>query len=195
MSNDDNRTSSESRLPRRTLLLRGSVLAGAIVLGSRAAAALASPATGTSEGGWQWCRNCMGLFFLGWGNNGECPAGGGHDSTGSGNYYPLRDYYDRPYPDIQLDWRRCVNCMGMFFVGSGNNGVCPSGGGHDSTGSPNYNMFLRRPFVDHFQDKWNWCKNCMGIFYLGSRNNGLCPLRGGHDSTGSGNYSLQVYAN
>jgi hypothetical protein len=34
---------------------------------------------------WCYCRNCKGLFFAGHGE-GVCPAGGGHDGTGSGDY-------------------------------------------------------------------------------------------------------------
>ena len=34
---------------------------------------------------WRWCRKCQGLFFAEMGR-GVCPAGGGHDPTGSANY-------------------------------------------------------------------------------------------------------------
>jgi len=42
---------------------------------------------GTSAGqnNWRWCNKCHGLFFAGHGA-GVCPAGGGHDKTGSWDY-------------------------------------------------------------------------------------------------------------
>ena len=34
---------------------------------------------------WRWCNKCQGLFFAG-NSRGVCPAGGTHNSGGSGNY-------------------------------------------------------------------------------------------------------------
>jgi len=34
---------------------------------------------------WRWCNKCQGLFFAG-NSRGVCPAGGNHNSDGSGNY-------------------------------------------------------------------------------------------------------------
>jgi hypothetical protein len=35
------------------------------------------------QGGWRWCNKCEGLFYSGGYTSGNCPAGGGHDSSGS----------------------------------------------------------------------------------------------------------------
>jgi hypothetical protein len=35
---------------------------------------------------WKFCTKCNGLFFNGGGVTGVCPAGEGHDPTGSGDY-------------------------------------------------------------------------------------------------------------
>jgi hypothetical protein len=43
------------------------------------------PTTGTQVG-WRWCHKCQGLFYGPNVKKSVCPAGGAHDSTGSGNY-------------------------------------------------------------------------------------------------------------
>jgi len=39
-----------------------------------------------SQSNWRWCHKCQGLFFAGNATTGKCPAGGGHQNVGSGNY-------------------------------------------------------------------------------------------------------------
>ena len=39
---------------------------------------------------------------------------------------------------LQNQWRFCSKCNGLFFVGRGDNGVCPAGGGHDPSQSGDY---------------------------------------------------------
>jgi hypothetical protein len=43
-----------------------------------------APATGQDN--WRWCHKCQGLMYAGGPTSGFCPAGGGHDYTGSGDY-------------------------------------------------------------------------------------------------------------
>jgi hypothetical protein len=43
-------------------------------------------ATASGQQNWQWCHRCLGLFFAGNPTTGWCPAGGGHDYTGSEDY-------------------------------------------------------------------------------------------------------------
>jgi hypothetical protein len=38
------------------------------------------------QGNWHWCHKCQGMFFAGDFTSGFCPAGGGHDHTGSSGY-------------------------------------------------------------------------------------------------------------
>lgn len=40
----------------------------------------------TTQVDWRWCRKCEGLFYAGHGHHGTCPAGGGHDPTGTWPY-------------------------------------------------------------------------------------------------------------
>ncbi len=39
-----------------------------------------------AQSSWRWCHKCQGLFFAGNPTSGACPAGGGHDYAGSGDY-------------------------------------------------------------------------------------------------------------
>ena len=39
------------------------------------------------QGNWRWCSRCQGLFFAGNPRSGTCPVGGGHDGSGSKNYF------------------------------------------------------------------------------------------------------------
>lgn len=81
--------------------------------------------------GWRWYRKCQGMVFAGNGA-GRCPAGGGHDTSGSGSYVGLVE------PNRgQTGWRWCRKCAGMYFARS-TNGACPAGGEHDPTSSGSY---------------------------------------------------------
>jgi hypothetical protein len=45
-----------------------------------------------AQSNWRWCANCGGLWHTSSAKpNGACPAGGGHVSTGSGDYALLND--------------------------------------------------------------------------------------------------------
>jgi hypothetical protein len=88
---------------------------------------------------WRWCNKCSGLF-KDWGTR-LCPAGGVHDSSGSGTYEldvapPIPGTDVRGLSDAQDNWRWCGRCSALHF-GSGAS-VCPAGGAHDSTGSEDY---------------------------------------------------------
>ncbi len=137
----------------------------------------------TQQTNWRWCHKCQGLFFAG--NPGShCPAGGAHDSAGSGNY-SLVD--NTPGAHGQNNWRWCHKCQGLFF--GGNPGShCPVGGAHDSAGSGNYTLAHNVP-PSPLQDHWRWCHKCQGMFFGGNPGS-HCPTGGAHDSTGSGNYSM-----
>ena len=53
------------------------------------AAVLGEDATG-QQGGWRWCRKCMGMFYArASAGLGVCPTGGAHDPSASGHYASL----------------------------------------------------------------------------------------------------------
>jgi hypothetical protein len=131
---------------------------------------------------WRWCHKCQGMFFGG--NPGSvCPAGGAHDSTGSGNYSLVQN---TSAAHGQANWRWCNKCQGLFFAGNPGS-RCPAGGAHVQVGSGNYCLVQNIPLV--LQDRWRWCRTCQGLFFGGNPGSD-CPAGGPHDSTGSGNYSL-----
>jgi FAD binding domain len=84
---------------------------------------------------WRWCHKCQSLFFGG--NPGSvCPAGGSHESIGSGDYSLVMN---SPRAAGQSDWRWCHKCQGLFFGGNPGS-VCPAGGSHDSAGNGDYTL-------------------------------------------------------
>jgi hypothetical protein len=94
--------------------------------------------TGVGQLGWSWCHQCQGLWFSGNGTRGACPAGRGHDNTGSNNYGPNVNSGGG-----QQNWRWCSLCQGMWFAGNNTAGWCPSFNGpqgHVLTGSGNYHI-------------------------------------------------------
>jgi hypothetical protein len=137
---------------------------------------------------WRWCHKCQGLFFGG--NPGSvCPAGGSHDSAGSGNYTLVVNSprEEGPRSVSQSDWRWCHKCQGLFF-GDNPGSVCPAGGSHDSAGSGNYSLVMNSPLAAA-QSDWCWCHKCQGLFFGGNPGS-VCSAGGSHDSAGSGDYSL-----
>ncbi len=87
---------------------------------------------------WRYCSKCEGLHFGG-NTPGVCPAGGGHVTTGSGDYALA---HNSPAAPGQSEWRYCSKCEGLHFGGN-TPGVCPAGGGHSTAGSGNYTLFHR----------------------------------------------------
>jgi hypothetical protein len=132
---------------------------------------------------WRWCHKCQGLFFGG--NPGShCPAGGAHDSAGSGDYFLVLNT-DGAFG--QANWRWCHKCQGMFF--GGNPGShCPAGGAHDSAGSGNYTLLIG-PVAPPRQEGWRWCHKCQGFFFAPNPGS-HCPAGGAHDAAGSGAYGV-----
>src|SRR5437764_14615339 len=43
------------------------------------------------------------------------------------------------------NWRRCNKCQGLFYTGNPTFGTCPTGGGHDYSGSANYSLTYNDP--------------------------------------------------
>lgn len=136
---------------------------------------------------WRWCRKCQGIYFAG-SSTGACPAGGGHDHSGSGDYTLLQGLDAAAGQD---NWRWCNKCQGLAFAGNPALGSCPGGGNHDHVGSGNYKLVFNNP-ADPGQKNWRWCNKCQGLHFAGNFLAGACPAGGGHDHAGSGNYDLRL---
>jgi hypothetical protein len=93
--------------------------------------------------GWRWCKKCEGLWFADGGEKrpGQCPAGGGHDTDGSGSYVLVLDDDNAAG---QQGWRWCKKCEGLWFADGGEKrpGKCPAGETHTADGSGRYTLAL-----------------------------------------------------
>jgi hypothetical protein len=77
--------------------------------------------TAPGEAHWRRCNKCGTLVS----GPGVCFVGGAHDLIGSADYTLIT-------PARQGDWRRCQNCLGLWYSGAGGTGVCAaSAKGHD----------------------------------------------------------------
>lgn len=144
----------------------------------------------TLQDGWRWCRRCKGLFYGP--QPSRCPAGGGHDATGSGAYFL---YHDQRGTSLEQSWRWCHKCQGLFYSeGVAAGGACPVGGLHDSAGSGSYGVLgdvTEKPeYQPCFQHKWRRCGRCRGLFH--GEGASACSAGGEHRAAGSTDYSLLV---
>lgn len=144
---------------------------------------------------WRWCRKCQGIWYAGWPHEwaarlatSNCPVGGFHTYRGSGNYALI---IGTPNVDGRQDgWRWCRKCQGLFYGRNHPNqtGVCPQGGGHDSTRSGLYSLVHNTPNHPGQKD-WRFCHKCEGLFFSRSVQ-GVCPAGGNHDASRSGTYTV-----
>ena len=115
---------------RRTVLQSLAVAGGALAASSVVAAPVpkqkAKAYTFSVQPGWRWCKKCEGLFFAQNGTNGVCPAGEGHDASGSGSYVMTIGAESG-----QEGWRRCTKCEGLF-IKTERKSVCPAGKEHEA---------------------------------------------------------------
>jgi len=140
-----------------------------------------------SQDNWRWCNKCQGLFFAG-NPTSVCPAGGQHNppaTSGSADYI-LDDNVGTPR---QANWRWCNKCQGLFFAGNPTTGACPARGGHDFSGSADYDLNMGA-ITGTQQPSWRWCNKCQGLFYGGNPTTGNCPAGGGHTYSGSADYKI-----
>jgi hypothetical protein len=84
----------------------------------------------------------------------------------------------------QTDWRFCNKCDGLFYDGSSQKGICPSGGGHVSQGF-NFELPFNTAAEHDTQKDWRFCNKCNGMFYDGYPQKGSCPSGSGHVSQGN----------
>lgn len=134
---------------------------------------------------WRWCNKCQALAFS-LNQPSNCPAGGSHDHTGSGNYTLA---LDDPSAKGQSGWKWCRNCQALAFaVGLTSPSRCPAGGGHDYSESGDYTLRHDDPNAPG-QAGWKWCSKCQGLAFSLNQPS-VCPAGGAHDHRRSGNYTL-----
>lgn len=171
-------------LSRRNLLMAGQNLAfGAASLALFGKLAPVFARSSGTQHDWRFCSKCHLMFFDGYPNKGNCPAGGGHAAAG----YNFRLSYDnstppRPAPNTQHAWRFCGKCHSLFFDGYSDKGRCPAGAGHAAAG---YNFGLTHSSrASGAQPDWRFCQKCHALFFDGYAQKGRCPAGGGHVAAG-----------
>lgn len=207
---ESDRRSAGGGLNRRTFL-RGGVLAGigAATLTLATSNAAWADETYTIGGqpyacqdGWWYCVNCFTVFHSSAGGHaGVCPAGGSHVNSSALNMYCMM--HDGVAQDIiQVGWRWCSKCQGLFWGPAASASLCPDGGHHVVTaGSYTYDLFfgliiiMNAPFTT--QGLWRYCGNCHGLFYAHSgSDDGVCPknfdAHQAFNGTSSTNYALII---
>ena len=141
---------------------------------------------------WTWCNRCQALFYGAPGAPGACPAGGVHNSSGSGDYYMLLVDGDMAGPDQQPLWRLCGKCRVLFYGPGAASSSCAAGGQHAISGTSVFAVQVDDGSSPTNQQGWRWCKNCQALFFALNASHGPCPAGTGwkHDPSGSGHYNL-----
>lgn len=140
-----------------------------------------------TQNGWRWCNKCQGLWFGSNQASSNCPEGGTHNNTGSGNYSLVNNAAVAPL-NHQSGWRWCNKCQGLWFGPNQASSNCAQGGLHSLTGSGNYSLGL----AGAGQSGWRWCNKCQGLWFGPNQASSNCSQGGQHSLTGSGNYRLPI---
>jgi hypothetical protein len=122
------------------------------------------------------------------------PFNGGYWESSTGQLWTgfFVDYgYDKQTPPVlncEQQWRWCSRCQGLFYIGYGIMGTCPSSddggpaGPHVMSGSGNYGLPLD---TGSGEPNWRWCGQCSGLFFGGvAGSGGICPTGGPHQGKG-----------
>ena len=153
---------------------------------------------------WRCCDRCMGLFFGGNAEQGACPAGGKHDGHSSSSFIMHYDPGGLEYTDaegaagIQIGWRRCLKCEGLFAAGWAEPvaaGKCPAGGEHDGDLDHAYVMQtgpVPQGMGQGWQPGWQSCPRCQGLFFAQGSHQGVCPAGGTHSGDGTVSYDMLI---
>jgi hypothetical protein len=182
-------TDSQERagLSRRSLLLRGALVAGAgLALAAGEIAGAGTALASTAQPNWGWCSLCGELYWAGknFVGQGNCPAqsGDGHATPGI-NYTTIYNQATTKglpsTPGYQDGWYWCQNCFALYWPGTNPTSSCPGGKG------PNYNH-SRGPSLEYamivnqlgdYQGGWNYCDACGCMYHSNNgwgTDSGLC---------------------
>jgi len=120
---------------------------------------------GLASSPWRRCQSCAGLFNLVAGNPGRCFGNPAGHSPDGGFFFLSEGAVDTPRH--QANWRRCANCLMLFFNGGASRERCPAGGAHDPAGSPSYSMpFSADVASDQDPERgWRYCVQCQGMVF------------------------------
>jgi hypothetical protein len=90
------------------------------------------------------------------------------------------------YEGVQLGWRFCPNCRGLFFSPKNKPaGTCPAGGKHQPRKDVNYVLYEQGGTWFY----WVRCTKCAGLF-AGEEEDTVCPKGGQHTGDNARLYKL-----
>jgi hypothetical protein len=134
---------------------------------------------------WRACSKCKQFFYDGFVHfKGACPAGGGHDASGSYKYDAI--YNANTSSNLQNDWRSCKKCLSLYYAPIP--GPCAGGGSHSNDDSWSYGVMHNTTPFTRRQGDWRSCNKCRTLYFGPQR--GVCAGGGAHSSGDSFNYSL-----
>jgi hypothetical protein len=114
----------------------------------------------TGQHKWRWCKKCQTLYYAGGplvtstkkgttlpagSSLHQCPAGGSHDGSQSGDYI-MHKKIEAWGVSCQSHWRWCKKCQTLYYAGgplitsSTPLHQCPMGGSHDGSQSGHYEL-------------------------------------------------------
>ena len=189
----ENPPQSTSELGRRSLLRKG-MLTGlgvtalsiatpvAAMAAPRAATRTIKPAGPTSpttvrpnlltfQADWRFCTKCKGLFWSGDGSeSGTCPAPAQYPllphTPGATNYGVPFGYASET--GLQVGWRFCNQCKGLFWGPSVASSFCPATTFEEfphTAGDTVYDMMVTGYWTGTLQSAWSYCIQCQGLFW------------------------------
>jgi hypothetical protein len=163
-----------------------------VLAGSPPSQVSISGTTYNVQAAWRFCVNCRAMFWSPSGPHGYCPApGGGATHVPSSSNYGLP--HDGPAIGnaangglgVQIGWRYCGKCQGLFWGPSAAVSICPApdlsleNPPHAITSNTIYDMLFGgwASNVLILQSGWNYCSVCRGLYWGNGAAAGICPVR------------------
>ncbi|MFI9382639.1 hypothetical protein [Kutzneria sp. NPDC052558] len=176
---------------RRAFLAKAAKITAVAATAAVLPTALAGPASASAHSYYFFCTKCFGMtvgVITPPGGLNICPAGGNHTQAG---YNFILPYNVSETANAQANWRLCQKCFSLFWRGYPTDGVCATGGGHDSGPDGDQQSFFHNFVLNHdvppgpkSQDAWRFCVKCYGLFFFGYSTNGRCPAGNEHKEAG-----------
>jgi hypothetical protein len=90
------------------------------------------------------------------------------------------------YEGVQLGWRFCLNCRGLFYSPKNKPaGTCPAGGKHQPRKDVNYVLYEEG--VESYS--WLRCTKCAGLYFAAPIDT-VCPKGGEHSGDNTRNFEV-----
>ncbi len=130
----------------------------------------------STQTGWRRCPKCRSLWLPGEAEASRCAAGGSHAADSENVYSLVRDV-DAGLSGQMPGWRLCGKCRGLWFGPNVDRCICPSGGAHSLTGSPDYSL---TDGSGPGEEGWTRCGKCQALCFGPESSSSVCPAGGRH---------------